>query len=42
MDIKEFSKTVKEIEHEIAKEIIGLKGIINHVLIASFPEGMYC
>ena len=39
---KEFSKTVKEIEHEIAKEIIGLKGIINHVLIALISGGMYC
>lgn len=39
MDIKEFSKTVKEIEHEIAKEIIGLKGIINHVLIALISGG---
>jgi MoxR-like ATPase len=39
MDIKEFSLTVTKIEEEIAKEIIGLKGIINHVLIALISGG---
>ncbi|HHY83743.1 MAG TPA: AAA domain-containing protein [Clostridiales bacterium] len=39
MDIQEFSKTLARIEQEIAKEIIGLKGIIRHVLIAIICGG---
>ncbi|HHU49297.1 MAG: AAA family ATPase [Caldicoprobacterales bacterium] len=39
MDIQEFSKIVTAIEQETAKEIIGLKGIIRHVLIALISGG---
>ena len=39
MEIQEFSETVRKIEQEISKEIIGLKGIIRHVLIAVLSGG---
>ncbi|NLC45496.1 MAG: AAA domain-containing protein [Clostridiales bacterium] len=39
MEIQEFSKTVAQIEQEIAKEMIGLKGIIHNVLIAVISGG---
>jgi MoxR-like ATPase len=39
MEIQEFSKVVKQIEEEIGKDIIGLKGIIRHVLIAVISGG---
>lgn len=39
MEIQEFSKTVAKIEREIAKEMIGLKGIIHNVLIAVISGG---
>lgn len=39
MEIQEFSKTVARIEQEISKEIIGLKDVIHHVLIAVISGG---
>ncbi|MDD2502457.1 MAG: AAA family ATPase [Clostridia bacterium] len=39
MEVQVFSKTVTKIEQEIAKEMIGLKGIIHNVLIAVISGG---
>lgn len=39
MEIQEFSRIVSRIEQEIAKEIIGLKGIVHHVLMAVISGG---
>ncbi|MGI6527976.1 MAG: AAA family ATPase [Caldicoprobacterales bacterium] len=39
MEIQDFSKTVLRIEQEIAREVIGLKDIIRHVLIAVISGG---
>jgi MoxR-like ATPase len=39
MEIQEFSKAAGKIEQEISKEIIGLKGIIHHVLMAVISGG---
>ena len=39
MEIQEFSEKIRQIEEEIAKEIIGLKGIVRHVLIAVISGG---
>jgi len=39
MEIQDFSKTVLRIEQEIAREVIGLKDIIRHVLIVVISGG---